>query len=380
MSSKWNISFTALVLIPCILWSQDDATIDSWLYDDTIELEVRDWERDINLRVSTGYSDNVLLASIFEQGSAFIGAEVELFTWRKPKKDKANMHFYLDAQQIHYFDVEGIDNEYLIVSQGQLSKRLNDRMTVGGSLQANYIDQVYDISASSFELDTTTLKVGEIKFTPFFKIKNPNGYFSGVDFDLRRDFFEDTTFDFTEPSIEFHAGKRFKHGSIIRFNYAFAHRFFDTRVKRDTNGFPLPGTILEWNGHTVDVRWLQFLNKDKTFHIQSKWGVKWNSDNGTGYYDYSLYKISESFMFEKNKWEIAGEIAYKYYDYDIQTVSFDNLEGRYLSQTNILMKVERKINDKWEMFLEYNRERSRSNRLEDEYSANRVILGFDYLF
>ncbi len=119
MLQKWIKYFSAFFLIPHLLWSQDDATLDEWLFNDDILLEERLWDRDINLRISTGYSDNVLLASVFEQGSAFIGAEVEMFTWRKPQKGQMDVYLYLDAMQIHYFDVDGIDNERLIISQGR---------------------------------------------------------------------------------------------------------------------------------------------------------------------------------------------------------------------------------------------------------------------
>jgi len=377
---KWIKYFSAFILIPHLLWSQDDATLDEWLFNDDIRLEERLWDRDINLRVSTGYSDNVLLASVFEQGSAFIGAEVEMFTWRKPQKGQVDIHLYLDAMQIHYFDVDGIDNERLVISQGQISNRLNERWTVGASIQGSYVDQVYDISPSGFELDTTTLEAVDLKFTPFIKLKYNNGYFARVAVDLRRDFFRDSMFDFTEPALEFYAGKRFDQGSSIRFDYAYAYRFFDHREQRNTSGFPLRGTSLEWESHTLDGRWEHYWNKDKSIQNRTKIGFKWNLDNGDGYYDYSLYKVSESIIFYLNKWVIEGEFAYKYYDYTIQTVSFDDPNGRYLSQMNTMFKVERKVSENWKLYFEYQRERSHSNRTEDKYIANRALIGIDWLF
>ncbi len=380
MLQKWIKYFSAFFLIPHLLWSQDDATLDEWLFNDDILLEERLWDRDINLRISTGYSDNVLLASVFEQGSAFIGAEVEMFTWRKPQKGQMDVYLYLDAMQIHYFDVDGIDNERLIISQGQISNRLNDRWTVGASLQGSYVDQVYDISPSGFELDTTTLEAVDSKFTPFINLKYNNGYFARMAIDLRRDFFRDSTFDFTEPAFEIHAGKRFDHGSSIRLDYAYAYRFFDNREQRNINGFPLSGTSLEWESHMLNGRWDHYWNKDKSIQSRTKIGFKWNLDNGDGYYDYSLYKVSESIIFYLNKWVIEGGFAFKYYDYTIQTVSFDDPNGRYFSQVNTMFKVERMVNESWKLYFEYQRERSRSNRTEDKYAANRALIGIDWLF
>ena len=380
MLQKWIKYFSAFFLIPHLLWSQDDATLDEWLFNDDIILEERLWDRDINLRISTGYSDNVLLASVFEQGSAFIGAEVEMFTWRKPQKGQMDVHLYLDAMQIHYFDVDGVDNERLIISQGQISNRLNDRWTVGVSLQGSYVDQVYDISPSGFELDTTTLEAVDLKFTPFINLKYSNGYFARMAIDLRRDFFRDSTFDFTEPAFEIHAGKRFDHGSYIRLDYAYAYRFFDNREQRNTNGFPLSGTSLEWESHMLNGRWDHYWNKDKSIQSRTKIGFKWNLDNGDGYYDYSLYKVSESIIFYLNKWVIEGKCAFKYYDYTIQTVSFDDPNGRYFSQVNTMFKIVRMVNESWKLYFEYQRERSRSNRTEDKYTANRDLIGIDWLF
>ncbi len=103
-------------------------------------------------------------------------------------------------------------------------------------------------------------------------------------------------------------------------------------------------------------------------------------DNGDGYYDYSLYKVSESIIFYLNKWVIEGGFAFKYYDYTIQTVSFDDPNGRYFSQVNTMFKVERMVNESWKLYFEYQRERSRSNRTEDKYAANRALIGIDWLF
>lgn len=380
MFHKWIKYLSAFFLIPHLLWSQDDATLDDWLFNDDIILEERVWDKDINLRISFGYTDNVLLASVFQQGSGFIGAEVEMFTWRKPQKGQMDIHLYFDALQIYYFDVDGIDNEWLVVSQGQISKQLNDRRTIGATLQGSYVDQVYDISPTGFELDTTTLEAIDLKFTPFLKLKYNNGYFARVAIDLRRDFFRDTTFDFTEPAIGIQAGKRFDQGSSIRLDYAFAYRFFDNREQRNTNGFPLRGTSLEWESHFLDGRWDHYWNKDKSIQSRTKIGFKWNLDNGDGYYDYSLYKVSESIIIYLNNWVIEGEFAYKYYDYETQTVSFNDPDGRYLTQMNTMFKVERMISESWKLYFEYLRERSRSNRTEDKYTANHTLIGIDWLF
>lgn len=380
MFHKWIKHLSAFFLIPHLLWSQDDATLDDWLFNDDIILEERVWDKDINLRISFGYTDNVLLASVFQQGSGFIGAEVEMFTWRKPQKGQMDIHLYFDALQTYYFDVDGIDNEWLVISQGQISKQLNDRWTIGATLQGNYVDQVYDISPTGFELDTTTLEAIDLKFTPFLKLKYNNGYFARVAIDLRQDFFRATTFDFTEPAIGIQVGKHFDQGALIRLDYAFAYRFFDNREQRNTNGFPLRGTSLEWESHFLDGRWDHYWNKDKSIQSRTKIGFKWNLDNGDGYYDYSLYKVSESIIIYLNKWVIEGEFAYKYYDYETQTVSFNDPDGRYLTQMNTMFKVERMISESWKLYFEYLRERSRSNRIEDRYTANHTLIGIDWLF
>ncbi len=45
-----------------------------------------------------------------------------------------------------------------------------------------------------------------------------------------------------------------------------------------------------------------------------------------------------------------------------------------------MFKVERMVNESWKLYFEYQRERSRSNRTEDKYTANRALIGIDLLF
>ena len=93
----------------------------------------------------------------------------------------------------------------------------------------------------------------------------------------------------------------------------------------DASGLTLTNTSLALQTHLVELNWTQTWDAKKRWQTATRAGLELNVDNGSGFYDYRNYRLSEELRYRVERWEAKARVRLSYYDYLTQPVSVDTL-------------------------------------------------------
>ncbi len=344
------------------------------------ETNTSSWSKEFTLLVQGGYNDNVLQGAFAEESSPFISVSLEGFIWKISNEGRKDSYWYFLGEQYYYPDAEGVDRENLVILQNRVAWNPGHTLSGGYKFTFTYADEVFDISRSDLEIESTTLKFKQFDMAPFARWNLSDNSYLQLEGGAQRNYFQDSGDDYTDPFARLSYQKGFSFGGKLELGFKTGRKIYDERTQRDENGFSIEHTNLQWQWHEASVIWKQDWMGEKWLQTTTKFTLKLNRDNGVGYSDYDRYKISQKVRLEKKSWSLVGEFNYSFNHYGVKTVDFSDNRLYQRNDLSALVRVNKNISEKWNIFIQWSHEESLSNRIEDEFRQNVINLGFERTF
>jgi hypothetical protein len=335
------------------------------------------WDNSLNLRGGFGFKDNVLLSPRLNQSSAFGAFGFDAMLLRLPINGP-QFYVFLSGDDYRYLENVGVDKEQTFIATSKLQLQAGQTWETGLELQYIFQNQVFDVSTTESDLTTIRLKGHGIKTTPFAARKLSETWRLQLDFPVTRQYLLEPLDDYWDLGPKLILEHRYGHRSTLAFGYGLVWRTYDRRSQTDAGGALLPGTSLDFRTHQLEVVDRHHWDEKRRWRSDTKLGFERNADNGSGFFDYHRYQLTEQLRYTTDSWMLRGQVRFNYYDYGVQRVDPASTDNRHLTTLTASVRLERKLLKKLRLFAEYEHERNLSNRESNEYSANMVLGGLDW--
>jgi hypothetical protein len=303
------------------------------------------WDKDITLRAGIGYKDNVLLSPTSPQGSGFFTSGLDLTIFRLPLNGLA-FNLTVTGDDARYWrDVEGVQGEDSFLASAQIEKYLQEKWRIGLELKDLYADQVALSLIQTGGVSAVVAKGDTLGVRPF----------------VRRD--------------------TYGRGSQVVLTYGGAYIAHDAWLATDATGTEISGKKLALWQQTAELKWEHHWDAAQRWRSITKLGFQYEQDNGGGFYDYSLYSLSEELRFTTKNWEIKGTTGVSYYDFPVQPAEPTSPNPTlYITTLNLTLRAERRVYKSLKLFGAFAYERALSDQAESQYRVNIVTGGMSWEF
>ena len=344
-----------------------------------LALDLAIWDKSVTLRGALGYKDNVLLSSAQPEGSAFWQTTIDLTLLRASLESGPNFTFFLSAEDRRYFSAEDLEKEQLVLGQAKIEQPFLSDWVASATAQYLYIDQVYDASSTEQILETLPVQGHNLQFSPAIKRSLPWNTELELDFTVERQFFEEPLDDYWEVGPQLTFTKKYGHSSEASVSYTLDHRSYDERTERDLNFDPVPGSPLEYLQHEFELSLYHSWDANRRWRSRFRGLVEINEDGGTGFYDYTRYRLSKRFGYYGVDWQATLEGKILHYDYVKQPV-FEGDEVRSTWEYVVNAHIEKSLWKKLTIFADTEYEMAKSNYALEEYNVLTIMGGVDWEF
>ncbi len=350
---------------------------------DDLELEIPQelelpslWVPGIEVRLSTGYKDNLMLAPGKPEKSVSAAAGLDLSLFRLPI-GSWEWFFLSSADYIRYPDAREAQEEATAIVQGQGQKRFAESWKAGAAAEYLYFNQVFDASILEEEPVALDLEGHALTFRPLASKQLPRGFRLELELPATRQVFAETLDDYWEAGSKLELGREFGQRADLALGYQFTARFHDTRNPRDAAGNPQSGR-LEFYEHEAAMSWRQFWDAEQRWRTVTKLSLEFNEDNGGGYYDFLRPQFSEQIRYRTKTWEAELQARVSHCAYDHQRTDGPDSPRRKRTYVTLNLRGEKVLWKAWRVFAEYELERALSNLDADDYSANTIRGGLSW--
>ena len=339
------------------------------------EFKIPLWHSEVQLRGALGYKDNITLSSTDPESSLFWMSGLEALTFRLPSGGW-QFNALLDATDIRYFDSQTVDNEQLVLAVTELTRDLGHEWSSALGLNYLFQNQVFDLSATY----TNAASIGQVvghALTPRWRARRIlRPFWVEAELNATRQMFELPFDDYWQAGSRFTVGRDLGSRSGISLAYQWSWLGYDSREQMDASGHPVTNSSLALHTHLIELAWTQTWGGAKRWQTSTRAGCEANLDNGSGFYDYRYYWLSEELRFRGKSWEAKTRARFGYYDYLTQPVSADDPSRRQRTLIGLTLLAERTLSRHFKLFASYTWENSISNLSFDDYQASVVSGGF----
>ena len=337
------------------------------------------WTVTTAVRTGGGYKDNVLLGTYLPQPSAFASAGLDLFVMRLPW-DGTEVSFMLTGDDRHYFSVSAANEEATVLAEAQIRHTYASGWVLGASAQYFFINQVFDTSASEAEVGVVLARGESVGLRP--TLSRSLGQSTWLDLEIpgTRQWLDQPLDSYWEVGPRLRLRHEYKAGAEVYASYAANERPYDTREQASPSGIALPGTHLQFGWQQLETGWKHYWDRSRQWRSVTRGGFEVNQDNGTGYYDYRKYFVSEQLRFRSGHWELQAQGGVNYYRYPLQAVSIVDPTTREKTLVNASARVACSVARRLKVVAEYEYEQSLSNEKSDAYRVTTAQAGLEWEF
>lgn len=340
---------------------------------------VLNWDKSFNLRASGGYNDNLLLSSVAKESSYFINGGLDFTFFRLPL-DGREFTLFLNSDYTWYPQGRQVDHEQFAVAFSHFKLDLTPAWNAGLDLQYIYQDQVIDTSITETNSSPTLVQGHGITARPSVRRELPQGFWLAANAGVTRWFYKAPLDDYWEGGPQLSAGRDYGFKSSFSLSYHWTLRAYDTREQVTLNGAVVLGTSLEFTQNELEAALRHNFDAQRHWRSATKFGVLWNDDNGSGYFNFVRYQISEQLRYVAKSWELKAHAKFSHYDFTRQTASAADFSSRQKDILGCGLRGEKTLLPALKLFAEFAYERSLANRATDEYTVNKVSAGVDWEF
>ena len=337
------------------------------------------WDKSFNLRGALGYKDNVLLSNNRPDESAFWQTSLDFSLFGFSLDNGVNFTLFASFEDRRYFSSDELDKEQLAIAQARLEKPFAEVWKSGASFQYFYIDQVFDASATEDIFFPLPVQAHRLGLSPFVSRQFPRGYSLELQFNVDRQLYNQPLDDFWEYGPKLSLEKKYGHRSTANISYALQQRDYDTRPAFDSAFSPVPGSSLRYLQHELESSLNHSWDKQRRWRSRVRLGFEYNLDNGSGYFDYRRYRVSNRFGYYQASWNASLEGKYLQYDY-LRQPAGDGNSIRALREYIVSARLEKNLLKNLKIYAESEHEWARSNFQLEEYQVNTILAGVDWEF
>lgn len=337
------------------------------------------WTRTFDFRTGGGYKDNILLGHYQNESSGFWLGGIDIFILRIPV-DGMQVSLFLSAEDKRYFSTSAINHEDLALANFEIKRDFAHDWNAGTGIQYLYQDQLFDTSISETNRQVIPVIGHAIQVTPFVRKELSAHFFVEGKLQMLRQYLQQPLDDYWQGGTKLILGCQFGHGSEAAISYEYRQLLYDTRSAVDFEARSLPGEVLAEGQQEGEISLKYYWDEARQWRTWTRLGLQENRDNGGGFFDYRRYAASQQWMFKSGRWELQSGIRWRYYDYLVQKVDFNNSNHRRLTLIESNLRVEAKLAKGWKVFSEFQHEWSISQQLLDDYQANTITTGVEFEF
>ena len=351
-----------------------DADLPAWE-----DFKIPLWNYSGTLRGGFGYKDNVLLSHTNAQGSGFWLSGAEFMVFRLPTHGW-HFNFFADATDMRFFNSPSVNNEQVALAVAQVGKDFGSGWK--STLGLNYLfqNQVYDNSTDYTSESTVGLIRGSTLTSRWAVRKTFELIWLESEMIGTRQWFDAPLYSYWQFGPRLSTGHGWGQGSELVLSYQYSRLDYDGREQSDTSGMAIPNTALALNTHTIELSLTQVWDSKHHWQTITTAGFEATVDNGSGYYNYDSYGLSQRVRYRDDQWEFTAQARLYYYDYPTQTVSATDPDLRSKTTFTLMLRAECKLTKHLLAQAGYSWDRSISNLDFDDYQASTVTGGLALAF
>lgn len=333
------------------------------------------WSVSASLDASYGYRDNLLLSYSGEEQSAFARGVAELVLLRFPT-GRFEYMFFLQGERTRFLDGEAVDHEARAWAQTEFAYRLSDSLRLALPLTGYYTDQVFDVSNTEVERSIAELKVLGAIAGPMARWAFQPSWWLEAQAMGERKRYEDRANDGTVGEGVVRLGWIRGEWLEVRLSGAQRWRNFDTRARYNTAGREIAGTELKISERETQLRFDLAWDEAKRWRTSTRFSLLHYRDNGSGYFNYREQRAEHEVEWRNDAWLVRVGGGASRLDFGVQTVGLGiNPSARVKDEYSADLRLERKLSERWTVFVQGAWERSRSNDPLASYRVNEGLLG-----
>jgi hypothetical protein len=343
------------------------------------EFTVSLWNYSAEVRGAFGYKDNLLLSHSDPQGSSFWMSTAEVMLFRLPTQGW-QFNFFAEASDVRYFNSASVHDEQVALAIAQLSKEFSSgwKSTVG--LNYMYQNQVCDFSTTYTDQGSVGQILGH-SVTPRWNLrKNIGPLWMECELSGTRQWLDEPLDTYWQFGPRASVGYKWERGTEMVFSYQYARLDYDNREQVNSAGATIPNTLLALNIYLTELSLTHLWDAQGRWRTITSLGYGASIDNGSGFYDYTEYRLSQQLRYHQDKWEITARARLGWYDYTTQTVSATDTDLRHKTAVNLMVRLERMLAKHLKAHVAYTWDCSISNLNFDDYQANVVMGGLALVF
>ncbi len=346
--------------------------------------KIRLWNLDASLRTSVGYRANPTYSSLAtnSQDAPFWAAGGDLLVFRLPTGGWQFSSF-LSYDYLSYVRLGGArdtSREQQGMAMAQLSKQLGGDWKTGVSVCSIYQDQVVDTGIIQTNGSSISEILGENVTARWFVRDDFKPWWTECDLSGTRQWLAAPLDGFWEPCLRLAAGRGYGSGGDLSLWYQWAHLGFDTREQVTADDYAEPGTHLGFQSHSTELQWQQMWDERKRWQTLTRAGFDYNLDNGSGYFNYWQYHLSEQLKYQAKTWEVSASAAGRYCAFPVQPASETDLSHHRKTVVSAEVCGRKKLGKSFTIFARFAYGCSLSNASYDNYATSTTTAGLEYRF
>jgi hypothetical protein len=342
----------------------------------TNDLKIRLWNTAFDLRASTGYKDNVELTDTNRMGSPFWSAGGDFILFRLPT-GPWKLNFFVSADNRQYFGDGVSQSEQVIIAAGEAIRALPRDWSMGFGLNYSFQNQILDVSATESNRFPITRVLGDNFMGRWFARKDFKPLWLELNMAGGREILASPLDSFWQFSPRLTLGRSLGAESALSLSYQWSYEAFDSRNQVTAEGDPIAGTSLDFVSQTAELAWRELWDEAKHWRTSVTLGYDVNEDNGSGYFNFSQYRLATRAEYRGKTWSVAGYALCGYYGYPVQTIGPPSTENRRKTWLQTGVHAEKQVWKHLRVFADYAFEQSDSNVTSDLYYDTTVSIGLD---
>lgn len=348
---------------------------------ETLELppEISPWTWTSEVWSDGGYQDNLLLSRDAREASPFIRVGTDIGVMRIPL---GRFHFSagLNAEEKHFTAGQTVDHERSVAANSEMGWDIGRFWQSTLTAQYLYQDQVTDASITDTNLSSLPVQGHTYELKPALRRDLGSTWWveGGVNL-MRQTYLQAELDDYWEVGPRVQLGHRYGRRSEWSLELGMVERAYDQRETYTVDGFAIPGQPLSYRIPSATFVVRHFWDEARRWRSITKLNLERNADNGSGYFNYNRFSLSQQIRYHTRTWELKGQVRIAHYQYGVQLAD-DGILTRDRQTVRTLLRVERALFAGIRVHGEYEFEKSFSNRALDGYVVNTVSAGLGWEF
>ena len=335
------------------------------------------WQSSLETKLGVGWDSNLLLSNVTRVASGFSRARVEGLLWRPARAAQPwELVAFLNADYRKMFSAQELPHDTQAFGRAEARWRPVPALRLSLLAQGYYLDSVLDLSTESERLSTPLRNSGSIAGTAARWDLGARTWIEAQASINRSDFFQIPE-DFRERRLGVLAGWQSADGTLkLGAGARQRDRRYRERTLTTLGGRPLAGTQLRYRAPELELTAERTAAWHGTWRFAGAVSGARNDDNGSGYFNYRLGRALATLGWTRAPWEVEASLGTSRYRWDAQVagIGLDPPLRRRTDDT-LTLQVNRRLNERWFVFTELEREWVWSNDPTAGYTLTMCSLG-----